>query len=252
MNWQIAVPNGVYTAVVDFGEDAETTSDANTHGCEVEGSIICPNSGQCVFYNTVWVTDGYFTITGKGFHRYSCHSISMVKLTSGAAAPPPESLEFYFGSDMPVTNRQHAVSADAILDDGTGFQHHDPADGSGSLTATFEIFKFNLDPDNSRTGLRDWSSANSVQIGEIALYDWNDNVIPGAYATNPVGIEPLLNGCKSKIMNECRLLLYWTPRAHCTPCCLLCFSVLQQLWRAAEPRAEPMWGAACFSRRLKH
>ena len=193
VNWQIAVPNGVYTAIVDFGEDAVDTADANTHGCEVEGSVICPNSGDCVFYNTVWVTDGYFTVTGHGFHRLNCHSISMVKLTSGAATPPPESVEFYFGIALPTDPGLH-VSPDAILDEGAGFNHHPGSRGSGAVTATFEMFKFNIDPDDSRTGLRDWGGANSVQMAEIALYDWSGNWIPGAAATNPVGLEPFRNG----------------------------------------------------------
>jgi hypothetical protein len=114
VNWQIAVPNGVYTAAVDFGMD-----DRWTHGCEVEGGIVCPNGGKCIFYNTVWVTDGYFTITGYSHDVGTCHSVSMVKLSSGATAPPPENLEFYFGTDLPAS-----AGSGAMLADGLGFQHH--------------------------------------------------------------------------------------------------------------------------------
>jgi hypothetical protein len=95
VNWQIAVPNGAYTVTVDFGEDAWT------HGCEVEGSIVCPESegsvhdgvnDGCIFKNTVWVTDGYFTISGSGWTapedgstaQGTCHSVSMVKLTTAS------------------------------------------------------------------------------------------------------------------------------------------------------------------------
>ena len=52
VNWQIAVPNGAYDVVVDFGEPSWTG------GCEVEGAVVCPNSGECVFANTIWVSDG--------------------------------------------------------------------------------------------------------------------------------------------------------------------------------------------------
>ena len=35
VNWQIAVPNGVYTATVDFGEDHYQ------HACAIEGVVQC-------------------------------------------------------------------------------------------------------------------------------------------------------------------------------------------------------------------
>ena len=139
VNWQIAVPNGIYTVTVDFGEDSEMgTSDAMTHGCEVEGSIVCPNSGECIYENTVCVTDGFFTVTGHGFAAANCHSISKVRLAQ-AAPPPPEHLEFYFGIEMP-----EKAGENAILADGFGFSHHDESgldygwDCDGDVNVNYE------------------------------------------------------------------------------------------------------------------
>jgi hypothetical protein len=61
-------------------------------------------------------------------------------------------------------------------------------------TATFPIFKFNLDPADDKSGLRSWLSSNSVQVGEITLFDGSGNMLSGATATNPVGLEPLRPG----------------------------------------------------------
>ena len=36
VNWQLAVPNGVYLATVDFGEDHYQ------HECAIEGVVQCP------------------------------------------------------------------------------------------------------------------------------------------------------------------------------------------------------------------
>jgi hypothetical protein len=182
VDWQVAVPNGVYTVVVDFGMD-----DRWAKGCEVEGAKVCPAEDVpgvgCIFYNTVWVTDGFFTITGYSHDSLACHSVSMVKISSAAAAPPPENLEFYFGTEMPAT-----ASPIAILDDGLGFTHH-AGHGSRNPTATFPSFKFNIDPADDRSGLRTWDCC--VQLAEIALYDTTGTTIPGATATNPVGLDPL-------------------------------------------------------------
>ena len=48
----------------------------------------------------------------------TCHSVSVVKLWSGAPTPPPvmDSAEFYFGQVLPGS-----AGSGAILDDGTGF-----------------------------------------------------------------------------------------------------------------------------------
>ena len=59
-------------------------------------------------------------------------------------------------------------------------------------TATFPVFKFNLDPADDKSGLRGWSCC--VQVGEITLFDGSGTMLSGATATNPVGLEPLRPG----------------------------------------------------------
>ena len=53
-----------------------------------------------------------------GHDSATCHSISLVKLVSGAPppAPPIDRVEFYFGTAIP-----DGADPGAILDDGTGF-----------------------------------------------------------------------------------------------------------------------------------
>ena len=59
-------------------------------------------------------------------------------------------------------------------------------------TATFPVFKFNLDPADDKSGLRGWSCC--VQVGEVTLFDGSGTMLSGATATNPVGLEPLRPG----------------------------------------------------------
>jgi hypothetical protein len=58
--------------------------------------------------------------------------------------------------------------------------------------ASYSAFKFNLDPADDKTGLRGWDCC--IQIAEINLYDGNGAWVPGAVASNPVGLEPLRPG----------------------------------------------------------
>ena len=57
-------------------------------------------------------------VTGYSHDTGTCHSISLVKLVSGAPTPPPaiDRVEFYFGTSIP-----DGADPGAILDDGTGF-----------------------------------------------------------------------------------------------------------------------------------
>ena len=73
-NWNVAVPNGDYQVEVDFGEDHYTL------GCEVEGVIVCPDSGACNFVGVVTVSDGQFTVTGHGHDTGQCHSIMAARI----------------------------------------------------------------------------------------------------------------------------------------------------------------------------
>ena len=51
----------------------------------------------------------------------------------------------------------------------------------------FSIYKFNLDPAGDNTGLRNWGSANSIQLAEISLFDAS-----GAFASRPRGYTEAL------------------------------------------------------------
>ena len=79
VNWQIAVPNGEYNAIVDFGEVGTAASIL----CEVEGAVVCPEmegEAECVYMGPVMVSDGFFTVTGFSHDTGACHSISLVRL----------------------------------------------------------------------------------------------------------------------------------------------------------------------------
>ena len=91
VNWQIAVPNGMYTVEVDFGEDSYT------QGCEVEGRLchaIMSGTGEtgsgCIYTDPVTVLDGKFTITGYSHDDRLCHSISKVRIIGGGAQTASE------------------------------------------------------------------------------------------------------------------------------------------------------------------
>jgi hypothetical protein len=93
-NWQIAVPNGVYTVEVDFGEPTGGDRD-----CEVEGrtcwdamGLIRDEYGGCIYTEAVTVQDGKLTVTGYNAKQNGknaehegklCHSLSKVKVQSG-------------------------------------------------------------------------------------------------------------------------------------------------------------------------
>ena len=90
VNWEISVPNGVYTAKVDFGENHYS------QGCETEGLLCHSEMGGtgdagtgCVFDGTVRVEDGRFTVTGYSHDTGLCHSISAVEIKGGGGAAGP-------------------------------------------------------------------------------------------------------------------------------------------------------------------
>jgi hypothetical protein len=118
VNWELTVPNGEYTVLVDFGEDHYT------QGCETEGRLChddmdgtgATGSG-CTFEGGVTVTDGRFTLTGYSHDTGLCHSISKVIIaTTIVPGDPSVDFQFFFGSTLPSSARDGA-----ILDDGTGF-----------------------------------------------------------------------------------------------------------------------------------
>ena len=77
--------------------------------------------------------------------------------------------------------------------------------------APYSVFKFNLDPDDSNTGLRSWGGANSIQLAEITLYDLTGTPLrEGLTCTNPGGRNPggelpehACNGLTSSDPNGC-------------------------------------------------
>ena len=63
----------------------------------------------------------------------------------------------------------------------------------------YSHFRFNLDPAGDHTGLRDWDSANSVQLAEITLLDSGGQPLrTGLTCTNPGGNNPSRGGLASK------------------------------------------------------
>ena len=79
------------------------------------------------------------------------------------------------------------------------------------MSCSFTTFKFNLDPDDSNTGLRSWSGANSIQLAEITLYGGNGSPLRhGIPCTTPGGSNPggelpehACNGLTSDDPNGC-------------------------------------------------
>ena len=130
VNWSIEVPNGEYLVDINFGEFFDGADCAHTHGGEdamsflkVNGEIACYWKPACDYKETVLISDGKLTVSGHSHETGTCHSISHVKLTPAPRPPPGDFTvrgEFYFGTDMP--DSPSIASADAILDDGTGFK----------------------------------------------------------------------------------------------------------------------------------
>ena len=118
VNWEISVPNGVYTAKVDFGENHYS------QGCETEGLLCNTEMGGtgdagtgCVFEGAIRVEDGRFTVTGYSHDTGLCHSISAVWIeTSLQSGDPSVDYQFFFGTGLPA-----AAKDGAIVDDGTGY-----------------------------------------------------------------------------------------------------------------------------------
>ncbi len=77
--------------------------------------------------------------------------------------------------------------------------------------APYSVYKFNLDPADDSTGLRNWGGANSIQLAEITLYDQNGTPLrDGLTCTNPGGRNPggelpehACNGLTSEDPNGC-------------------------------------------------
>lgn len=65
-----------------------------------------------------------------------------------------------------------------------------PPPGNGGGASSGATFRFNLDPEGGRTGLRDWAASNSVQLAEFAFYSPGGAYLAGATATNPGGSNP--------------------------------------------------------------
>jgi len=61
------------------------------------------------------------------------------------------------------------------------------------VTSKFSRIRFNIDPNNDHTGLRNWGSANSVQVAELTLYNGGTKLTSGV-ATNPGGNTPAAEG----------------------------------------------------------
>ena len=122
-NWQVAVPNGDYNVMVDFGESV-VRSDLGGASllCSVEGILACPDfvagDTDCMFQDRVTVTDGKFTVTGYSHDSGACHSVSLVRLEPiiEPTLTPFGPVTFYFGTTMP-----DGAGPSAVLDDGTGF-----------------------------------------------------------------------------------------------------------------------------------
>ena len=62
----------------------------------------------------------------------------------------------------------------------------------------FSRIRFNIDPNNDHTGLRNWGSANSVQVAELTLYNGGTKLTSGV-ATNPGGDTPAAEGADKLI-----------------------------------------------------
>ena len=62
---------------------------------------------------------------------------------------------------------------------------------------TYTKIRFNIDPNNNHTGLRDWEHATGVQVAELALYGGGAKLYVtniGGVATNPGGNTPAAEG----------------------------------------------------------
>ena len=121
MNWEIAVPNGEYAMIVDFGEDHYT------QGCEAEG-VLCHDAmggtgeagSACIFQGAVTVTDGRFTATGYSHDSGLCHSISMVQIRGGAGAAQPIEARVCEGSTLEIACDEGTID---VMSASYGRQH---------------------------------------------------------------------------------------------------------------------------------
>ena len=73
-----------------------------------------------------------------------------------------------------------------------------PAALLADLAHTYKKIRFNIDPDNDHSGLRQWESANSVQFTELRLYG-GLGLLRGT-VTNSGGRNPVKEG-PSKLMD---------------------------------------------------
>jgi len=116
-------------------------------------------------------------------------------------------------------------------------------------TATFPVFKFNLDPADDKSGLRGWSCC--VQVGEVTLFDGSGTMLSGATATNPVGLEPLRPGGFCDNFGTAQVIARRSSGGH-RPRSLMLIRCTDHPPRRAEPRPEPVRRAAVGCRRRQH
>ena len=68
---------------------------------------------------------------------------------------------------------------------------------TAGVTSEFSKIRFNIDPNNDQTGLRNWGT-NCVQVAELALYN-GDTKLTSGVATNPGGDSPTAEGADKLI-----------------------------------------------------
>jgi hypothetical protein len=98
---------------------------------------------------------------------------------------------FFVGVIDEVQFYNYELDADSILEQYTVGADGMPATGDCENSFTATMFKFNLDPADDNTGLRNWDGANSIQLAEVALYNEDGVMIQDqSTATNPGGNNP--------------------------------------------------------------
>ena len=86
---------------------------------------------------------------------------------------------------------------------------------------SFTKIRFNIDPNNDHTGLRNWGLAGSVQVAELALYSGGTQLTNGE-ATNPGGNTPSAEGADRLI--DGKTDTKWCV-LYCTVACIACAEV---------------------------
>ena len=91
------------------------------------------------------------------------------------------------------TGNGHVPGCSCILSVALPFDGGNPTPVTTDVTSEFSKIRFNIDPNNDHTGLRNWGSANSVQVAELAMYN-GDTKLTSGVATNPGGNMPAAEG----------------------------------------------------------